>query len=837
MPGERNTQSSASIIWPGSILACVLVLGCVLGLYALRGNELQAARKDLQRLSLVLAGQTALAFQEIDSILTETRSLLSPEILAAARSGDATLHRLLHDRFRGLLQGQALLLFGPDGTMLAHSREYPTPRVRVADRDYFSAQEHARTDALFISSPLRNRVNNNWMISLSRRIETPDGGFGGVLMAAVEMRYYTRLYHSLEMPSEARIALQRDDGTLLATYPFDDRLLGRVEPPCSDAPGRMSAGSPVPGLPMTVCLSLPLSTVLQRWHGLVWMVGLGTLAAVAGIGILTGALALRVRREQTAAERQKRRLEELVALRTADLKQSLEFTETILETSPAGISVYRSDGVCLSANESLSRILGGSKEAIKARNFHALPAWKDSGILEQALATLETGVSTQGESRLATSFGREVWVEWQFVRFMRDDVAHLLLLSTDITGRKQAEAALLHAKGVAEAANIAKSEFLANMSHEIRTPLNGVLGMLQLLRTTVLDREQEEYLSTAITSTQRLTGLLSDILDISRIEAGKLPLQETDFAVATLKASILDVFSLVAKNKGLRLDFAIDPGMPPRLAGDEARIRQILFNLVGNAIKFTAAGTVAVEAFAAPPRADGRIPVVFSVRDTGVGIPDARLADILEPFVQGGGEPHAPREGVGLGLSIVRRLVRLMGGELAIDNPEGGGTTLYCALPLRAARVPTPPAARIMPPAPRPGEKPRYRILLAEDEAINRMAARTMLEKAGHAVATAGNGEEVLLLLATQPFDFVLMDIRMPGKNGMEVTREIRATASLGPTAAIPIIAVTAYAMSGDKEAFLAAGMDGYVSKPIDMQELLDAIERIMSARRADGES
>jgi signal transduction histidine kinase len=381
----------------------------------------------------------------------------------------------------------------------------------------------------------------------------------------------------------------------------------------------------------------------------------------------------------------------------------------------------------------------------------------------------------------------------------------------------------------AEAANRAKSDFLANMSHEIRTPLNGILGMLQLLQTTDADREQREYIVNAIKSSQRLTRLLADILDLSRIEAGRLPIVETAFEVKSQRESVIETFDQAARAKGLALDFHLDDRMPAALIGDETRLRQILFNLVGNAVKFSEYGRVAVTATPMHLRDDGSLRVLFTVTDTGIGIPDHLLADIFEPFSQAEGTYSRRFQGAGLGLAIVRRLVSLLGGELDIDSTEGRGTAVYLTLPFRRPEE-APPRSE--------GEAsaggllaPRIRVLLAEDDEENLLYGRRVLEKSGCVPTCAPNGQEVLRLLRMYDFDVVLMDIQMPVMDGVEATKAIRA----GLTDAakdIPIIAMTAYAMAGDREKFLDAGMDAYIAKPLDMQELTSVINKVLMGRR-----
>jgi len=510
------------------------------------------------------------------------------------------------------------------------------------------------------------------------------------------------------------------------------------------------------------------------------------------------------------------------------LRQSEENYRQLFEAESDAIFLISCDDKRLiKFNSAACSLYGYSYEELDGMDATILSAEHDESTLSITISPTEDNQILQIPIRFHRRKSGEVFPVELTGRYFKLRGQQVLVVAVrDISDRIVVETALRHAKEEAESANKAKSEFLANMSHEIRTPLNGILGMLQLMETTDPSDEQREYLVGALQSTNRLTRLLSDILDISRIESGKMMTFETEFNIEEMRTSIKEVFEMEAKTKGLRLEFGRDGRMPRILIGDEARLRQILFNLVGNAIKFTDKGEVRVEATLLPSQTDSVVRVLVTVSDTGIGIPDESLKEIFEPFVQAEGSYTRRYQGAGLGLSIVRRLVKLLGGEIAFESTPGEGTTVYLSMPFKlpGTRNAIAEAKRQMAPS---SDRP-LRILFAEDDAISSTTGKRMLERAGYTVANARNGQEALHLLATQEFDLVLMDIQMPVMDGVEATKAIRAANNLGAQSAIPIIAMTAYTMTGDREKFIAAGMTDYIAKPVDRSELIEAIDRVM---------
>ena len=408
-----------------------------------------------------------------------------------------------------------------------------------------------------------------------------------------------------------------------------------------------------------------------------------------------------------------------------------------------------------------------------------------------------------------------------------EEVHGIYAIISDVTLFKQAQKDIERARDIAEAASFAKSEFLANMSHEIRTPLNGIMGMLQLVGFTPLDDEQSEYISNALRSATRLSALLSDLLDLSRIEAGKMLIMKTKFDIRDIVKPINELFSIVTKEKNIELVITIDEHIPPWIVGDETRLLQVLFNLVGNALKFTEKGFVCLEAVILPYSNDFNCHILFTISDTGIGMSDDLLTKIFTPFLQGDHTATKRFQGAGLGLSIVRKVVLMLEGNVAVDSVAGEGTVFYMSIPFGL------PETQDMQVMQASNDQVKHveicnKILLVEDDEINLKSTKLLLEKLGYRVQAALNGQECLQMLSEHDFDLIIIDIQMPIMNGMDATKEIRESGKFGAKSSIPIIAMTAYAMTGDKEKFLTAGMNDYIAKPVMLEPLVYVIKRVI---------
>ncbi len=516
------------------------------------------------------------------------------------------------------------------------------------------------------------------------------------------------------------------------------------------------------------------------------------------------------------------------ALAESEAKYRLLFLEAI---DPI-ILAAPDTGIIQDCNRAAETYFGKTKaELVGAHHSILHPGAPDASRMAETFRRhLETpGLSVEAPVLAAGGEERIAAIKANLVEF--GGKTYLLGVFRDVTESRRYERALCSAKEQAEAASRAKNEFLATMSHEIRTPLNGVMGMLQLLQSTPLSAEQAEYVEISFSSSRNLLRLLSDILDVSKIEAGLLEFACEPFLLEDVVRPVFNALANQAADKGLKLVCDIAPDLRDPLLGDPLRIRQIFFNLLGNAVKYSDAGEIVFSAQRLPLGVKGpEFPALFTVSDMGIGIPEDKLSKVFESFTQADGSYTRKYGGAGLGLSIVRRLVHMMGGSLSVESEPGKGTVIYATLRLSGATAM--PAHAAAPDLADIRREPG-RVLVVEDESVNRFSLMRLLEKHGIPADEAANGLEAVNALERRNYACVLMDVQMPVMDGVEAARRIRAMAP--PKAGTPIVALTAHAMPGDRERFLAAGMDGYLSKPVVKETLFATLERCMRFSPEDG--
>ena len=551
-------------------------------------------------------------------------------------------------------------------------------------------------------------------------------------------------------------------------------------------------------------------------------------------------------------------LEQMVAIRTKELRATNEDLSTrnlelareknerlqaqdemrqlseAVKNSPASIVITDRHGTIEYVNPKFSQLTQYSAEEVIGKNPRILQSGLQSQeYFKEMWATLVAGQEWHGEFCNKKKDGALFW-ELVSISPIFDEqglIRHYVAVKEDITARKIAEAKLQEARQRAEEASNQKSLFLANMSHEIRTPMNALIGFSELALETSLTEQQHDYLTKIHTSSHGLLTILNDILDYSKIEAGKLELEEKSFSLAEIIDEVDSLFSDQAELKGLKLNFYIDESITPYLLGDSTRLRQVLVNLVGNALKFTDQGavTVTVSAFS---QTEKEIQLKFSIVDSGIGISEDKISKLFKAFTQVDASHTRKYGGTGLGLAISSQLIEMMGGRLEVNSEEGKGSEFFFSLSCK--RVKEEEIAVRQPLHDR--KKKKYtamrqidgaRILLVEDNAINQQIATEVLGKANVLVEIAANGVEAVAQYRSSlehgtPFSAILMDIQLPVLDGYGATEQIREdetsrSASVPP---IPIIAMTAHSMSGDREKCLAAGMNDYISKPLDSTEL-----------------
>ena len=847
MPSSRQLRFHDIPLW---VIAALLILG-VGGLTALNAySDYRQALKYEYELLEVRARQRE---ARVSGALRSVNLMLGSIIDDLSDRGTLTVPdqtRLLKSYQRQLPELRNLLIIGADGRIRAESRDMLIGQD-VSARDYFQHHRSAPgNDDFHVSRPFK-ALSGVIVTTLSRVIRDREGRFAGVVVAAFDAAYFTGVLRIRTAAENGQALLINRDGDIISAFPEDawvgqnlqggaafaqhiashQAMTRHLNPSKFKNIMRLSVFYDLPGAPLTIITSRDHDTVTRAWRQSAYV-------HLAGFLLLGGGVLffyrLAMRRQQNLALARQEAANQTLALRA------------IIDTDPECIKQVAADGSLLDINRSgLAMVEADSAEQVLGRKVQDLvvPEWRKDfmALLERAFAG-ESGSLTYEIRGLKQ--GRH-WLESHAVplRTAEGKIRSMLAVTRDVTVRRQTEAELdqhrhhleelvlsrtselAASRDAAEAANRAKSIFLANMSHELRTPMNGIMGMTDLALRSATDPKQVSQLTKSMGAAQHLLAVINDILDLSKIEADRMTLEEVNFSLTQVIADTLQMQEAPARTKGLQLSWEIEPSLPDQLRGDALRLRQMLLNYTGNAIKFSDRGRITVRAQALKVDALSVL-MRIEVSDQGVGISPEQQARLFHPFTQADDSATRKYGGTGLGLIITRRIALLMGGDAGVTSEEGTGSTFWFTACLHRGEN-VAPTGTGLPDEPANVTLARQfrgaRVLLAEDEPVNREIAIFLLEDAGLTVDVANNGSEALDLVRREKYALILMDVQMPVMNGLDATRAIR---QLPGMAATPILAMTANAFDTDRETCLAAGMNDHIGKPMTADQLCTTVLR-----------